>query len=258
MSEDPYARSDYRRLIAWESRIKREGPYLAELLERAPDRSALDVGCGTGEHVAFFAGLDARAVGLDRSEKMIEQARDHESGGAARFFLGDARKAREALADEPPFGLCICLGNMLPHVLEDDELSALFREGRELLAPGGLFLAQILNYRRILGQGVRHLPLNFRSGEDCEEIVFLRLLKPAENGRILFFPTTLSLDPESEDEPVSIKATRRVELRAWTAEDLVPMLVASGFRVDLRGDMRGGEYDARRSSDLVFVAKRLR
>ena len=256
MSEDPYARSDYRRLIAWESRIEREGPYLTALLDRAPDRSVLDVGCGTGEHVAFFAGLDARAVGLDRSEKMIEQAKDHESGGAARFFLGDAREAREALANEPPFGLCICLGNMLPHILEEGELNALFREVRELLAPDGLFLVQILNYRRILDQNIRHLPLNLRRGEDSEEIVFLRLLRPAEKGRILFFPTTLSLDHQSEEEPVSIKATRRVELRAWTAEDLVPMLEELGLHVELHGDMQGGEFRAQESSDLVFVATR--
>ena len=217
----------------------------------------LDVGCGTGEHVAFFARLGARAVGLDRSEKMIEKARDYESETTARFVHGDALRAREALRAEDPFGLCICLGNMLPHLTESDQLSRLLREARQALLPSGLFLAQILNYRRLIDQNIRHLPLNFRDGEpeSSEEIVFLRLLKPAAGQKILFFPTTLTLDPASE-EPVRVKATRRVELRAWTADDLAPMLEPLGFRVRLYGDMQGGDFSAQDSVDLVVVATR--
>src|SRR5690606_4013399 len=79
--EDPYARAEYRRVIAWGPRIERERPFLLSLLERAPDRSVVDLGCGTGEHVAFFAEVGARAIGIDRSEDMISQARDHEARG---------------------------------------------------------------------------------------------------------------------------------------------------------------------------------
>ena len=61
--DDPYSRVNYRRLIAWEPRITREAPFLLSLLDRAPDRSVIDLGCGTGEHVAFFADADVRAVG---------------------------------------------------------------------------------------------------------------------------------------------------------------------------------------------------
>ena len=72
--DDPYSRVNYRRLIAWEKRIAREGPFLRSLLGRAPERSVIDIGCGTGEHVAFFSAAGARAVGLDRSEAMLKEA----------------------------------------------------------------------------------------------------------------------------------------------------------------------------------------
>lgn len=252
---DPYSRVEYRRLIAWTDRIEREGPWLLELLDGAPERSVLDLGPGTGEHTAFFADQGARAVGLDASESMVEAAREHEAAGRGRFLLGDIRNADVVLADEPRFGMAICVGNVLPHLTGEDDLVRLFGAVRRMLLPGGRLLIQLLNYDRILGQGIRHLPLNFREGENGEEIVFLRLMTPSPDGRILFFPTTLSLDP-GRDEPVSVSGSKRVELRAWTSEALQSALEAAGFTVVLKGDMMGGEFDPQSSNDLIALATR--
>ena len=247
--DDPYSRVNYRRLIAW------EGPFLLSLLDRAPERSVIDLGCGTGEHVAFFAEADARAVGLDRSESMIKAARDHEAAGKGRFVLGDALEARAALGNESPFGLAICLGNMLPHLLDDTDLARFLASAHDILRPGGLLLIQLLNYEGILATGKRHLPVNVRPGEDGKEIVFLRLISPGTAGRVLFFPTTLELDPDS-DEPLSITMSRRVELRAWSRADLAPAFAAAGFDAVFHGDMAGGAFVLEDSADLLVVATR--
>ncbi len=252
---DPYSRSEYRRLIAWERRIEREGPLFERLLAAAPERSVLDLGCGTGEHVAWFARQGVRAVGLDRSESMLTAARDHEARGEGRFVQGDVLEARAALAPEPPFGLALCLGNMLPHLLTDADLARFVEGVRTSLVPGGLLLLQILNYERIVGQGLRALPVNVRPGEDGEEIVFLRLMTPQPDGHLLFFPTTLTLDADSE-EPVAVKTTRRVPLRAWTAADLRSQFEAAGMRVHVFGNMQAGPYAPETSPDVVLTAQR--
>ena len=248
---DPYARAQYRRVIAWDRRIAREGPWLRQLLERSPDASVLDLGCGTGEHVAFFAGLGARAVGLDRSEAMIEAAQDH---GAGRFMHGDVADATELLRDEPPFGLAICLGNMLPHLLDDNALDTFLSAARECLLPGGHLVVQLLNYDRIIDTPVRTLPVNVRPGDGDEEIVFVRVMRPRPDGMLAFYPTTLSLDPEA-DEPISVVSTRRVELRAWRKADLNRLLTSRGFQVSWHGDMAGGPFEPAHSMDLVLVAR---
>ncbi len=253
--DDQYSRVNYRRLIAWETRITREAPFLLSLLDRAPERSVIDVGCGTGEHVAFFAGTDVRAVGLDRSASMIEAARDHEEAGKGRFVLGDAMAARAALGNEPPFGLAICLGNMLPHLAEEPDLTRVLASLHDVLLPGGLLLIQLLNYEGILATGKRYLPVNLRPGDDGKEIVFLRLMSPAEDGRLLFFPATLELDPDAE-EPLRVTMSRRVELRAWTRAQLAPALAATGFDAVFHGDMGGGAFVLEDSADLVVVATR--
>lgn len=252
-SDDPYSRVEYRRLIAWERRILREAPLLERLLEEAPDRSVLDLGCGTGEHVAFFAEQGARAVGLDSSPSMLERAREHERAGRGRFVEGDLRDAPAALKDEEPFGLALCLGNVLPHLRTEDDLRAFAGSTAEVLRPGGRLLAQILNYEALLARGDRHLPLNFREGDDGTEIVFLRLLRPDPEGGLLFFPTTLELDPSAET-PVTVRSSRRVELRPWTSADLVPTLEGAGFSVALHGDVSGGPFHPEESVDLVLVA----
>ena len=253
--DDPYSRVNYRRLIAWETRITREAPFLLSLRDRAPERSVIDVGCGTGEHVAFFAAADVRAVGLDRSEAMIRAAKDHEEAGKGRFVLGDAMEARAALGDEPSFGLATCLGNMLPHMAEDADLARFLASLHEVLLPGGLLVIQLLNYEGILATGKRSLPVNLRPGDDGKEIVFLRLMSPAEHGRVLFFPATLELDPDAE-EPLTVTMSRRVELRAWTRADLAPAVTTAGFEPVFLGDMAGGEFVLEDSPDLVVVATR--
>ena len=246
---------NYRRLIAWEERITREAPFLLSLLDRAPERSVIDLGCGTGEHVAFFAEADARAVGLDRSEPMITAAKDHEAAGKGHFVLGDALDARAALGNESLFGLSICLGNMLPHVMEDTDLVRFLASAHNVLRPGGLLLIQILNYEGMLATGKRHLPVNVRPGDDGKEIVFLRLISPGTAGRVVFFPATLELDPNA-DGPLSVTMSRRVELRAWSRADLASALATAGFTAVFHGDMSGGAFVLEDSADLVVVATR--
>ena len=252
---DQYSRVEYRRLIAWGPRIEREGPFLLRLLDGAPDPSVVDLGCGTGEHVAFFAETGVRALGVDRSEAMVAAARDHEDQGHGRFICADAREADRALAEEPHFGMAICLGNMLPHLQEPEDLNALLASTQALLRPGGRFLVQLLNYRRIREQGIRQLPINFRPGEDGRETVFVRLMTHQRDGRVLFYPTSLELDPES-DPPVTVRASKKVSLRAWTDAELRLQFEGHGFEIQLMGDMQGGPYEPFESTDLVIQAIR--
>lgn len=256
-ADDPYRRFSYRRLIAWPERIARERPFLEREVERAPRPSLVDLGCGTGEHAALFASLGVETTGVDRSEEMLAKAREHEGRHppyGPRFVLGDFAEL-EGLFEES-FGAAICLGNVLPHI-GDNELDRCLEAWAARLMPGGRLILQLLNYERIFERDVRHLPVNFRDDpESGGEIVFLRLMRRLDDAHVLFCPTTLRLSPESEN-PVEVHATRRVVLRAWRRPELEKRLAAAGFRVEaVYGDMTGGDYRRLESSDLVVVAVR--
>jgi SAM-dependent methyltransferase len=251
--KDPFSRVNYRSLIAWPARIQREAPFLARALADLPDRSIADLGCGTGEHSRHFASLGFRVAGIDASPSMIEDALDEPLPPRLTFLLGDLREADRLLGER--FGGAICLGNTLPMLTEDEDLRRALEALHRLLLPGGRALLQILNYERLRARKERHLPINFRGGDDGE-IVFLRLLDFRENGRVVFFPTTLRIRPDDE-EPVTVERTRRVDLRAWTRAEILPALERAGFReVELHGDMVGGAFDPMESSDLVVRFRR--
>lgn len=251
--EDHYSRFDYRRLIAWPERIRREWPFLDEVLGSGPSRRLLDLGCGTGEHARFLASHGFEVLGVDRSESMLERAREGDPLPGLSFVLADFVDLGTAL--EGLYGGAICLGNALPHLGDDESLGRFFAGLRRHLAPGAPLLLQILNYDRIFSTGQRHLPLNFRADPDGGEVVFLRLMDPRPDGTVIFNPTSLRYRP-GEEPPVEVVASKNVRLRGWRRAQVEELLAAAGFTdLELYGGMKHEPWEPEEASDLVVVAR---
>jgi len=250
--KDKYSRLEYRRLIAWPSRIEREADLLGRVLSSGPSNRVLDLGCGTGEHSRYLAQEGYRVVGVDSSESMIATAREAPPSAGPEFLQGDLRDLKSLLVGS--FGGAICLGNTLPHLLSDESLGQFLSGLRAHLADGAPFLLQLLNYERIFSRQERYLPMNFRPDE-AGEIVFLRLMNLHPDGIVTFFPSTLLLRPGHEP-PLEIRASKEVRLRGWRPEELERHLEAAGFRVLERlGAFDGSAFNVADSRDLILVAR---
>lgn len=250
---DKYSRIEYRRLIAWPQRIEREAPLLEKFLAGGPSRRLLDLGCGTGEHARFLVTRGYEVVGVDASESMLASARDQPLTAGLEFVEGDIRQLASTV--EGQFGGAICLGNTLPHLKAEDDLQGFLNGLRQRLLEDAPLILQLLNYERIFQRDERHLPLNFREDEEGE-IVFLRLMELRDHGEVLFFPSTLKLDPEA-DPPLSIKASKKVRLRGWRVGELEAALDAAGFgRRILFGAFDESRFEPGDSRDLIIVARR--
>jgi glycine/sarcosine N-methyltransferase len=250
--DDPYARVDYRRLIAWPERIEREWPFFEEVF--GTKSRLLDLGCGTGEHSRFLASRGFNVTGIDSSPAMLGKAMDTPRQENLRFLLGDILDV-ETLT-EGVFDGAMCVGNTLPHVADEAGLARLASGLRRRLRPGAPFLVQILNYERIIQRKIRALPLNFRGSDDAGgEVVFLRLMTPLGDGRIVFTPTTLRYRPDA-DPPVEVVSSRNVQLRAWTLAEVEAVLTAAGFSaLQSFGTIGHVPYDPLESQDAVLVAR---
>lgn len=104
-----------------------------------------DVGCGTGATTAMLADAGLRAVGIDLSPNMIEQAR--RLNPALAFHVG----AMAALPFDDGALAGVCAWYSTIHV-PDRELPQVFSEFARVMRPGGYLLVafQVGNQPRIL------------------------------------------------------------------------------------------------------------
>jgi hypothetical protein len=79
------------------------------------------------------------------------------------------------------FGGALCLGNTLPALIGVETCRACWLACGAGLLPGGVFVAQQINYDRILAQGLHALPVR-RLADDGGELVFERVLAPQDDG----------------------------------------------------------------------------
>lgn len=258
MSEhDPYSRFEYRKLIAWPERIRREWPLLEEALSSGPSRRLLELGCGPGQHARALAGAGFEVVGVDRSESMLAAATEEPLPPGLTFVLGDITEVDRVV--DGTFGAAFCLGNTLPHLADEERLRAFAGALARVLEPGAPLLLQILNYDRVHDHGARALPVSFRPLDPDQgegERVFLRLMTPLPDGRVRFYPSILVLTP-GEDPPLRLETSREVLVRGWRRAEVEAILGDAGIVAERTlGGFDGAPYDPAGSQDLVLVARR--
>lgn len=258
MSDDRYASFDYSRLIQWDQRLQREWPFLESILAAAPARSVLDLGAGTGEHARFLASRGFDVTGVDSSPAMLEKSRAAAAGVAGvAFVAGDLRDLAGSVTGA--FGAALCLGNVLPHLSEPDDLHRFASGLSGRLLPGAPVVLQMINYDRIEAKGERALPLTFLPDPEdpASTIVFLRSMELRPDGSVVFMPTTLRQTPAA-DPPLTILSSRRVEIRGWRHADVVSALGEAGFeRAEAWGSFARDPFEGTESRDLIVTAWRM-
>jgi SAM-dependent methyltransferase len=106
---------------------------LARLNARYPadERTHLDLACGTGLTVEFFASQGWQSIGVDASVPMLAMARQRARG----LVAGDFR----ALPLRGTFSRVTCLYDSLNHLKSRADLVATFAAVRRVMAPDSLF-----------------------------------------------------------------------------------------------------------------------
>ncbi len=116
--------------------VAHEEPIVHAMLERLEGEPVLDVGCGTGRHLAWLCGQDRRVIGVDQSPQMLAEAAAKAPGSDLR--VGDLVD----LPVEPVSVAGVICALTLEHL---PDLDVVFREFARVVAPGGWIVTSCLH-----------------------------------------------------------------------------------------------------------------
>ncbi len=265
MAEQHEAAADFYNALApmfdvmtdWQERLSAEGPFLRAILGSpgAAPVKVLDAACGSGGHALALHQWGYDAAGADVSEGMIRLARAKADSAGAEVGFAAARLGD--LGEHFPagsFDAVLCLGNSLPHLLEQSELVAALQDMRETLRPGGLVVTQALNY----DLRWRNRPRFFAAQGgllDGQEVLVWRFADYDKQAvRIAFHVALFRKGASGWD--VQVHTTPQ---RPLLHGDMVDALHSAGFdNIRAYGAMTWPppDFDAETSGDLIMVATR--
>jgi SAM-dependent methyltransferase len=251
---------DYDRMVSWEVRLQREEVFFQELFAAEGIRSVLDAACGTGMHAVAFARRGLRSAGADLSPAMVAQARLNAERARVPVELAAAGFGKLAAAFPGPFDAVTCLGNSLPHLLDEAALRDCLTDFALLLRPGGTLVIQNRNYDRLLRERQRFMPVSARAAPEGETL-FLRITDFPGAGAAPGSPeaetvefTIVTLRKRGGSWSQSVQTTPLRALRGFTLQG---SLTAAGFsRIRMYGGYGREPWDPTTAADLVVVARK--
>jgi len=219
---------------------------LESLREDGGVRSVVDCGCGTGAQLLPFAANGVGCLGFDPDPSLIAVAR-RKLAPYPKARVEEGSFAELPLLATFPSDLLMCLGNSIVHVPQADA-GRFLSDAALALSPGGVLLLQLLNYERLIRNGVTELPL-IRSEDGSVEF---RRRYDWEGRRKLAFHTALRLS--TAEGPRIVR--NEIPLYPLVAEELWEMIAGAGFR-DIRfyADFARSAFDDD-SEAVVCLAKK--
>jgi SAM-dependent methyltransferase len=138
----------------WEASMARQAAALGPILEHqsgpAGSVRILDCACGIGTQALGLAKLGFHVTGSDVSPQAIERARVESRRRGLDLSLYVADMLQLSNIPESDFDAVICMDNALPHFSCDEDLARAASEVRAKLRPGGIFVASIRDYDRLI------------------------------------------------------------------------------------------------------------
>ncbi len=241
----------YQSISAYYDRIFPMDPNTLSFLDsRArPGSRILDIACGTGGYSIALAERGHRVTGIDLDRAMIRHARSkaRDPDGTPDFRVMDMLSMTADL--DPGFELVFCIGNSLVHLESDEQIGQLLEDCRSLLGPEGVLILQIINYDRILAEGLTGLPT---LRDEAAALEFLRNYELDPAGRVVIFRTELRVGRGADQRVIH----NQIPLRIVTSERLTRLVGAAGFQsLELFGGFDGRPLSLE-SLPLILSARR--
>ena len=221
--------------------------YLRGLLqEQGVSRGIVaDLACGTGEMTRRLAQDGYDMIGIDLSPEMLEIAR--EKCSPEILFLQQDLREMELYGT---VAACVCVCDGLNYILEEDQLTEVFRKVNNYLDPGGAFIFDMKTryfYEEVLGDRV------ITENREDASFIWQNEFHP-ENAVNEYLLTVYQQEP-GEDEDLFRRCDELHRQRAYSVEQVREMLEAAGMEFVAVYDAFTKEAPHAGSERLYFVAR---
>ncbi len=222
--------------------------FCEQLLRRHPAASVLDVACGTGMYAMELARRGVRATGADISQAMLDVAAKAAAAESLDVRWVCCPMQELGTRVEGTFDAIICMGNSIPHLLEDRDLSVTLAGFAHMLAPGGVAVLQLLNYAKVLQRQERIVGIDRDAASEREYVRFYDFL----DGRLRF--NILEIAWPSDEPQHTLHSTT---LRPYTADELAAAIQRHPLgNVERFGSLNFGPFDAATPETVMIVARK--
>ncbi len=246
----------YDRFMNWEARLAYEMPFLLQEINTVQSKAdqpikVLDTACGTGQHAIALSKAGYKVSAADFSAEMISTARRNADQANAEIEIKHAGFGEfHHIFHKNKFDVVLCLGNSLPHVLNEDDLAQALNDFREIAKPDGKLIIQNRNFDKIMLKNDRWMsPQTYKDEADTN--IFIRFYDFDANG-LLTFNLIVLVSEDGENFKQQVISTRLWPMKKDT---LVNYLQDSGFsEIRLFGDLSGAKYEVGESENLVITA----
>jgi len=243
----------YDHTIDWEKRLRREIPFIIDVIGDLDEKRILDLACGTGRHAIELERHGAEVKGIDSSPNMIKKARDiaERNRSDVEFVVADMRDMKQSVSDD--FDLVLCLGNSLALLPNLTTLQQVVSDVHDVLVPDGMFLYQILNFENINQSGFRFIAPKGVESAAGDDLVFFRFFDHFEDSG---FSTLVLSAFEKRDEKwqVDLATTHVLQLNYKIVDEIMN---EAGFHdMHLYSSYDGTPFDSMSHRNLIASVKK--
>lgn len=207
--------------LDWDAASRAEAAFLRGLFsEFGFDQSAriLDCACGVGTQAIGLAALGYPVTGSDLSAGELAEARRRasERGLSVSFHQADFRALSDVFSER--FDILIAMDNALPHMLTAEDLRAAVGSIAGQLREGGLFVASIRDYDRLLEEKPCYSAPYVHKTARGQRVLFQTWDWIGENYRFIQYIIDDDGAPRISRFACEYRAVRRAELTALLRE----------------------------------------
>ncbi len=171
-----------------------EADFVLDLANRfgCSPKSLLDMGCGTGRHLAEFAKRGLKCDGFDLSEEMLAQARKRLDGQAVDLASGNLT----TFENGKQYDLVVSMFAVVGYLVKNEDLLAGLRTARKHLNEGGVFIFDNWFGPAVLAQKPETRRHEYKDGDDVIVRAVTPELDPVGQNVVVNYEVTVTRDGE--------------------------------------------------------------